>query len=91
MKDIYSKISEAAKENKEIAFCTVVNTKGSTPRKVGAKMIVYADGKIYGTIGGGELERSVIKNALEVLNEKEPKLYRHDLLHQHSMCCGRSS
>ncbi len=86
MKHIYEKISEVQNEN--IALCTIVNTKGSTPRKVGAKMIVYEDGSIFGTIGGGELERSVIKNAREMMKEKTPKLFRHDLLHQHNMCCG---
>ncbi|MGE0568887.1 MAG: XdhC family protein, partial [Bacteroidia bacterium] len=88
MNCIYDKITEALRYNKNIALCTVVSTKGSTPRKIGAKMIVHTDGKIYGTIGGGELEKSVIKNALEVINGKQPKFYRHDLLHQHNMCCG---
>ncbi|HNO71386.1 MAG TPA: XdhC family protein, partial [Bacteroidia bacterium] len=50
MKHIYEKISEVQNEN--IALCTIVNTKGSTPRKVGAKMIVYENGSIFGTIGG---------------------------------------
>ena len=86
MKSVYEKISEAQNEN--VALCTIVNTKGSTPRKVGAKMIVYENGSIFGTIGGGELERSVIKNATGVMKEKTPKLFRHDLLHQHNMCCG---
>lgn len=88
MKNIYEKIAEAHRENKSIAVCTLVNTKGSTPRKVGAKMIVYKDGSIFGTIGGGELERCVIKNALAVIKEGQAKFYRHDLLHQHNMCCG---
>lgn len=88
MRDIYSKIAFAQKENKTIALCTVVNTKGSTPRKVGAKMIVYENKTIYGTIGGGELEKCVIENAVASIKENKPKLYRHDLLHQHSMCCG---
>src|SRR3989304_3337441 len=88
MKNILEKIYEAQKQNKNIALCAIVNTKGSTPRKVGAKMIVFEDGTIYGTIGGGELEKSVIKNAIEQINEGVPKLFRHDLLHQHSMCCG---
>ncbi len=51
-------------------------------------MIVFENGKIHGTIGGGELEKSVIKNAVEQIKKKEPRLFRHDLLHQHSMCCG---
>ncbi len=75
-------------KGEELALCTVVSAKGSTPRKVGAKMIVTRKGKIFSTIGGGSLEKRVIKDALEVLNEGKPKLFRHDLLHQHGMCCG---
>jgi len=88
VKTIFDKIVELEKENKAAALCTIINTKGSTPRKVGAKMIVYVDGKIFGTIGGGELEKSVIKQALEIIKTKHPQIFRHDLLHQHNMCCG---
>lgn len=88
MRNILEKISELQKQNKNIALCTIINTKGSVPRKTGAKMLVYEDETIYGTIGGGELEKSVIKNALEQIQKGKPKLFRHDLLHQHNMCCG---
>jgi len=70
------------------AECIIVETKGSTPRKVGAKMRVWEDGTIKGTIGGGNLEKQVILNAIERIEDGTPKLYKHDLLHQHSMCCG---
>ena len=70
------------------AQCTIVETRGSTPRKVGAKMTVWEDGTILGTIGGGNLEKNVIENALVQIQTGEPKLYKHDLLHQHNMCCG---
>ncbi len=85
---IYGKIAEAEKSNTAIAVCTVISTKGSTPAKTGAKMLVKEDGSIYGTVGGGELERKVIQDALAVIGQNEPRLFRHDLLHQHSMCCG---
>ncbi|MEI6816314.1 MAG: xanthine dehydrogenase accessory protein XdhC [Bacteroidota bacterium] len=88
MMTIYEKISEIQKGNQVAAVCTIVNTKGSTPRKTGAKMIVYNDRKIFGTIGGGELERHVIEQAISVIESQEPNLFRHDLLHQHNMCCG---
>lgn len=90
MKDIFEKIQEARKKNIDVAFCVIVNTKGSTPREAGAKMLVYADGSIYGTIGGGDLEKKVIANAMDVLKKKEPSFFKHDLLHQHNMCCGGS-
>ena len=69
-------------------LCVIVQTKGSTPRKVGAKMIVKEDGSILGTIGGGNLEKQVIENAIKQIQKNEPKLFKHDLLHQHNMCCG---
>ncbi len=75
-------------EDCDLAICIVVNTKGSTPRKSGAKMIVCKNGNTHGSIGGGEIEKKVIENAIEVLVKKEAKLFRHDLLHQHNMCCG---
>jgi xanthine dehydrogenase accessory factor len=52
-----------------LALCTVVEKKGSGPRDVGAKMIVTENGKTYGTIGGGNLERSLIEECLKTIKE----------------------
>ena len=90
MNNIFEKISEAQKNNSDVALCIIVNTRGSTPREEGAKMLVYPDGKVTGTIGGGDLEKKVIANALNVLKTKRPSFFKHDLLHQHNMCCGGS-
>ena len=86
--NIYNEIEQLRKSGIDAALCTIIHTKGSTPRKVGAKMLVLIDGTIKGTIGGGNLEKEVIKNALIQLKKNEPKLFKHDLLHQHNMCCG---
>jgi len=51
-------------------------------------MLVYAKGGIEGTIGGGALEKAVIAQALEVLNEKEPRTVKHNLVADLAMCCG---
>ncbi|HRH66079.1 MAG TPA: XdhC family protein, partial [Bacteroidia bacterium] len=90
MQDLFDKITEAGKTHTDVALCIIVQTHGSTPRETGAKMLVYPDGSIAGTIGGGELEKSVIEEALKVLKSGKPSLFRHDLLHQHNMCCGGS-
>jgi xanthine dehydrogenase accessory factor len=90
MQDIYQKIAGSQRKGLEVALCIITNTKGSTPRQAGAKMLVYADGKIYGTIGGGDLEKNVTKNALAVLESKTAATFKHDLLHEHNMCCGGS-
>lgn len=86
--NIFSEIEKVRKSGVDTVLCTIIHTKGSTPRKVGAKMLVLADGTIKGTIGGGNLEKAVINDALIQLNKNEPKLFKHDLLHQHNMCCG---
>ncbi len=88
MKDIFETLIQARKRDQEVALCIVVSTKGSTPRNAGAKMIVFDDGKICGTIGGGNLEKKVIANAIEVLSTKSPAVFKHELLQQHNMCCG---
>jgi len=88
LKSVYENIVDAQKQNINVALCTIITTKGSTPRKVGAKMLVYEDGSISSTIGGGDLEKKVIENALSVLKKREAKVFKHDLLNQHDMCCG---
>ena len=88
MIDIYDEIAGLKKSDRKAALCTVINTKGSAPRKIGAKMIVFEDGSIKGTIGGGDLEKKVIDEAIEVINKHEASIFKHDLLRQHGMCCG---
>ena len=51
-------------------------------------MIVYENGKIAGTIGGGALEKSVIEQALDVLKNNTPKIVTHNLVKDLAMCCG---
>ena len=84
------KIEEVRTHQLKAVLCIIVQTKGSTPRKVGTKMIVLENSSIVGTIGGGNLEKKVIENALQQINKNEAKLFKHDLLHQHNMCCGGS-
>jgi xanthine dehydrogenase accessory factor len=88
MLNFYEILANLQNANTDAAVCTVVNTRGSTPRCTGAKMIVLGDGSIQGTIGGGDLEKKVIENAVELIKAKAPKLFRHDLVYQHNMCCG---
>jgi xanthine dehydrogenase accessory factor len=83
-------IGEWKKRGGSAALCTVVQTRGSTPRSAGARMLVFPDGSISGTIGGGALEKSVIAEALKVIDSSRPVTSRHDLLHRHEMCCGGS-
>lgn len=88
MDSIYDEITSAAHGSKKAALCIITSTRGSAPRKTGAKMIVFDDGTISGTIGGGDLEKKVIQDALEVIKNRKPRIFKHDLLNQHGMCCG---
>jgi xanthine dehydrogenase accessory factor len=62
-----------------IALVTIVETKGSTPREVGAKMVVGKDGLIAGTIGGGITEAKVIEEVKRALKEGKGKLIIYHL------------
>ncbi len=79
MQDLYEEIVRIRAEGKRGVLATVVRTQGSTPREVGAKMLVHEDGSISGTIGGGRLEAAVIKEALETLAAGSPRSVHHDL------------
>jgi xanthine dehydrogenase accessory factor len=90
MQNIYLKAEEARRGKKRAALCLVVGTNGSTPRKTGAKMIVYDDGAIIGTIGGGSLEKDVISKALEIISLNKPSKFTFNLGKDLEMHCGGS-
>ena len=79
MQSIYQALSELEATHREAALCTVVKTSGSTPRHATSKMLVYADGHILGTVGGGELENRVIQNALDSLKDGKSRLLEYSM------------
>jgi xanthine dehydrogenase accessory factor len=73
MDPVSQALIDALQNNKPAALATVVKTRGATPRDVGAKMLVYPDGAIVGSVGGGEMERRVIADALAALADGKPR------------------
>lgn len=71
MKSIYSELLELAEGSASGVLVTVVDKQGSGPAASGSKMIVYPDGKISGTVGGGNLESLAIRKALAVMKTKK--------------------
>lgn len=61
---------DALQTGKPAALATVVKTRGSTPRRPGAKMLIYPDGSFVGTVGGGVVEERVKAAGIEVLRER---------------------
>lgn len=70
-RNIIKMLSEAIDSGRAAAFVTVISVAGSTPREAGAKMLVYADGSIEGTVGGGAMEALTIKQAVECIKKGE--------------------
>lgn len=56
------------------ALAIIVRTDGSTPRRVGTKMLILKDGKTIGTMGGGDLEKRVIEEAVAVIKQGQPRI-----------------
>ncbi len=86
--DIYKEILDLQASQTPAALITVINCSGSTPRKVGSKMLVKSDGSIVGTIGGGAVEKQVIEDALDVLSTRTAKRAKYNLTYDLGMCCG---
>lgn len=66
---IFETLTELQKNFRAVALCTVISSQGSTPRHAGSKMLVFPDGNIQGTVGGGELENRVRQAALNSLED----------------------
>ncbi|MEO1287342.1 MAG: XdhC/CoxI family protein [Chloroflexota bacterium] len=64
---VYEAILTATKQGTPSALATVITSTGSIPRHAGSKMLIYADGSIIGTIGGGKMESKVIATGQTVI------------------------
>jgi len=88
MPDILFQLTEIISQGKPFVLCIVVKTEGSTPRKEGAKMVVFADGTSLGTVGGGTIEAQSILYALDVLKKGKPSIATYELEEDLNMRCG---
>ena len=72
--NIFTEAAKLEEQNCPFAMAQIVDSRGSTPRH-SAQMLVRADGSIVGTIGGGMVERKVIEESLQALQERKPRLF----------------
>jgi len=79
VREVLEAALEAEARGERAALVTVVATEGSTPQKAGARMLVYGDGRIFGTIGGGCLEAEMSWRAREAIEASRPRLVSYDL------------
>jgi xanthine dehydrogenase accessory factor len=92
MKEFHERLGRYLQEGRPFVVATIVTARGSTPRKVGTRMIVHPDGAIDFTLGGGPFEALVIEDAKEALRTGEPKVQAYRFLpvgeHATGMTCG---
>ena len=69
MRGLLAELNVALARRLPCVYCAVVETRGSTPQKAGAAMLVYPDGTQAGTLGGGCVEAEVKRRALHGLND----------------------
>ncbi len=78
--EIFQKLKELKDKGVPFSLATIVKTTGSTPRDVGAKMMVSADGSLYGTVGGGCGENQVRSAAMRcAVTNGKPEVVQVDL------------
>ncbi|MBS1820126.1 MAG: XdhC family protein [Acidobacteria bacterium] len=78
-KEVFAAVAEALDKGEPAALVTIVSTTGSTPQRVGAKMLVFPDGRLVGTIGGGCYENDAFWKAREAITTRKPQLVHYEL------------
>jgi xanthine dehydrogenase accessory factor len=90
--EIFAAIGDALTKGEEVALITIVSSNGSTPQRVGAKMLVFADGRTVGTIGGGCYEHDALGKAREALRTRKALTAKYDLnddfAEENGLVCG---
>src|SRR5512138_1432346 len=90
--EAFAAVADALDKGEEAALVTIVSTTGSTPQRVGAKMLVYSDGRTVGTIGGGCYEDDAFWKAREAISARRPLTMRYelsdDIAEESGLICG---
>src|SRR2546427_8188399 len=77
--EVFAAVADALERGEQAALVTIVGSTGSTPQRVGAKMLVYADGRTVGTIGGGCYEDDAFWKAREIIKSRRPASVTYEL------------
>jgi xanthine dehydrogenase accessory factor len=76
---IFQALAELVAGDDPGAFCVIVRSQGATPRHAASKMVVYANGRILGSVGGGELEKRVVAEALQAMQDGKTRLLEYNM------------
>ena len=90
--NLFRSVVRVLESGERAALVTIVSTQGSTPQRVGAKILVFEDGRTEGTIGGGCYEHDAVARAREAIRRGRPELARYtlndDLAAETGLICG---
>src|SRR4026209_1911168 len=90
--EVFTALAEALERGAELALVTTVSARGATPQRVGAKMLVYPDGRTVGTIGGGCYENDAFWKAREAIASGKQQLLHYELnddfAQENGLICG---
>src|ERR1700740_3655083 len=89
---VFEALAVAARNKEPVTLGIISGVKGSSPQKVGATALFYADGRIKGTLGGGCLEAEIQQRAIQALRTGEAStfdlLLDHDFGWDDGLICG---
>jgi xanthine dehydrogenase accessory factor len=90
---IFAELEEAYQRGETVALVTILETRGSTPQKAGAKMVVGRDGRLRGTVGGGCVESEILWRAQRAIEERRTEIGTYDFNadeEENGLICGGS-
>lgn len=88
----FRRLAEVAEKGEAAVLVSVVAVEGAAPREPGARMLVFPDGRVEGSVGGGALEHQAVQRALALLRDGPPTLLEtHDLRDLGMLCGGRTT
>jgi xanthine dehydrogenase accessory factor len=79
VKEILPEVERWRREGEDVVVATVVATRRSAPRPIGASLAISSSGKMCGSVSGGCVESDVFENAQEVLATGEPRLLSYGI------------
>ena len=92
-KTVFRELEEARERGESVALVTILETRGSTPQKAGAKMVVGRDGRLRGTVGGGCVEAEILERARRTIETRECAIETYDFdadEEENGLICGGS-
>jgi xanthine dehydrogenase accessory factor len=88
MRDLLRHLNSSLEQGRELILCQIVETRGSTPQKSGALMLVDPAGGQSGTLGGGCVEAEVKQKAIRTLGQSGAEVHTFILDHDYAWADG---